>query len=94
MRFTIAVLTTLLAVVTAMPVSLGRTFPMTVVLSGTVSLMLLSPQQKNEVRQNDAREQFKEENCKSQACIDAVDSGCPLSNINFSLGCDENGPGQ
>ncbi|WQF75281.1 hypothetical protein CDEST_00295 [Colletotrichum destructivum] len=41
-------------------------------------------------QQNNARERFKQQNCQSQACIDSVDSGCPLSNINFVLGgCDD-----
>ncbi|OBR13342.1 hypothetical protein CH63R_02068 [Colletotrichum higginsianum IMI 349063] len=40
--------------------------------------------------QNNARERFKKQSCQSQACIDSVDSGCPLSNINFVLGgCDD-----
>ncbi|KAL2878200.1 hypothetical protein SGCOL_006450 [Colletotrichum sp. CLE4] len=42
------------------------------------------------VPQNNAREKFKQNSCKSQACRDSVDSGCPLSNINFVLGgCDD-----
>ncbi|OHF03621.1 hypothetical protein CORC01_00940 [Colletotrichum orchidophilum] len=41
-------------------------------------------------QQNSVREQFKQQNCKSQACRDSVDSGCALSNINFELGgCDD-----
>ncbi|KAJ0167900.1 hypothetical protein CTA2_12313 [Colletotrichum tanaceti] len=40
--------------------------------------------------QNDARERFKQQRCQSQACIESVDSGCPLSKINFVLGgCDD-----
>ncbi|RMJ18435.1 hypothetical protein CDV36_001913 [Fusarium kuroshium] len=40
--------------------------------------------------QNNVRERFKQENCLSQACIDSVDSGCPLPFINFELGgCDD-----
>ncbi|TQN65233.1 hypothetical protein CSHISOI_10176, partial [Colletotrichum shisoi] len=36
------------------------------------------------------RERFKQQNYQSQACIDSVDAGCPLSNINFVLGgCDD-----
>ncbi|KAF6829683.1 hypothetical protein CPLU01_07765 [Colletotrichum plurivorum] len=39
---------------------------------------------------NNAREKFKTERCQSQACRESVDSGCPLSNINFVLGgCDD-----
>ncbi|KXH46106.1 hypothetical protein CSAL01_09678 [Colletotrichum salicis] len=42
------------------------------------------------VPQNNAREKFKQNSCKSQACRDSVDSGCSLSNINFVLGgCDD-----
>ncbi|KAF6806535.1 hypothetical protein CMUS01_14341 [Colletotrichum musicola] len=41
-------------------------------------------------QKNNAREKFKTERCQSQACRDSVDSGCPLSNINFVLGgCDD-----
>lgn len=40
--------------------------------------------------QSNAREDFKQNDCLSQACRDSVDAGCPLSNINFSLGgCDD-----
>ncbi|KAK1708399.1 hypothetical protein CaCOL14_005151 [Colletotrichum acutatum] len=42
------------------------------------------------VPQNNAREKFKQNSCKSQACRDSVDAGCPLNFINFSLGgCDD-----
>ncbi|KAK1466144.1 hypothetical protein CCUS01_07492 [Colletotrichum cuscutae] len=41
-------------------------------------------------QQNNAREKFKQNSCKSQACRDSVDAGCPLNFINFSLGgCDD-----
>ncbi|KAF9877107.1 hypothetical protein CkaCkLH20_05373 [Colletotrichum karsti] len=41
-------------------------------------------------QQNNARQKFKNEKCQSQPCRDSVDSGCPLSNINFVLGgCDD-----
>ncbi|KAF4910289.1 hypothetical protein CGCVW01_v011705 [Colletotrichum viniferum] len=55
-----------------------------VTLAAMASLAAAAPQQSN------ARENFKNTKCKSQACKDSVDSGCPLSNINFVLGgCDD-----
>ncbi|KAE9579451.1 hypothetical protein CGMCC3_g4761 [Colletotrichum fructicola] len=55
-----------------------------VTLAAMASLAAAAPQQ------NNARENFKNTKCKSQACKDSVDSGCPLSFINFELGgCDD-----
>ncbi|KAK2729843.1 hypothetical protein CKAH01_10008 [Colletotrichum kahawae] len=58
-----------------------------ITLAAMASLAAAAPQLQ---QQNNARENFKNTKCKSQACKDSVDSGCPLSNINFVLGgCDD-----
>ncbi|KAH6866204.1 hypothetical protein B0T10DRAFT_502724 [Thelonectria olida] len=58
-----------------------------IALVAMTQLVSAAPQRNG---QNNARERFKQENCQSQACIDSVDSGCPLSFINFVLGgCDD-----
>lgn len=67
-----------------------------VLSSKTTSMLMLSKRAEvltkttKQQQRNSAREKFKTERCQSQACRDSVDSGCPLSNINFVLGgCDD-----